>query len=117
MDITPDGDDKYWYCNNLGMLLFHQFEHSGELTDIHTAISILEQAVHCISDRHGIAMADCLTNLSNLLWLRFSYNGVIIDIDKAISAHDRAVNFIPDDHSDKSMFLNNLACAILHHFK
>jgi len=99
-----------------GAIMLDRFEQSGNIDEIHNAISASQRAVHLTTDGHA-EMPGRLNNLGNTFLRRFERTGDLTDIANAMSAHQRAVQLTPDGHADMPNRLNSLAASFVRRFK
>ncbi|KAK7450556.1 hypothetical protein VKT23_012865 [Stygiomarasmius scandens] len=103
-----DGD-IFELCNS-GVQLAEDFGKSGDISEIQSAVRLLEAAVYLTPDDHA-TKPTMLSNLGAAFQSQFSHLGVLNDIEKAIGVLQKAVDLTPDEHANKPGRLNNLGTA------
>jgi len=121
MRLAAD-DSKYTFgdpagiSSNLGNMYLCRFEHTGNIQDIHRAISHHQSAVE--STPSGRAdLPTWLNNLGSSYLRQFQCTGNLQDVHHAISHLQSAVESTPSSHADHPRWLNNLGTSYLCRFE
>ncbi len=116
LNATPaDHPDRAGMLTNLGWALHTQFERTGAMVDLETAIETLRAAVDAAPADHP-DWPGCMGNLGNALHTRFKETGLLADLETAIETLHAAVEAAPAGHPGRPMFLNNLGIALQSRF-
>ena len=83
--------------NNLGNSFESRFQHQGDISDLHKAITVKQQAIRLTPDDHSDKPAH-LNNLRVSFQSQFERLGDIADLHNTLTVKQQAVCLTPDDH-------------------
>lgn len=102
--------------NNLGILLKCRLEHTHDIADITTAITVQQRAVQLTKDDDP-NLSDRLSNLASSFEDRFEHTSKLADITEAISAFRRAIELTLATHPNLLSRLSDLGLCLFSSFK
>lgn len=110
--LSPANGDLGPVLNNLGNSYRCQFECSGNLDDLSSAIANLQESVRRCPNGNPNKHTR-LSNLGNCFVRRFDRTGDLMDISEGIACHQKAANFTSEGgHPEIPLWLNNLGLAL-----
>jgi hypothetical protein len=111
VDACPGTDPlRAMYLSNLGLILLHRFERTGDVTQLTEAIEACRAAVLASPADHP-DRGTPLCNLGNALRVRSELTGDEADLAEAIQAHRTACQTAPDHHPRLAGYLADLGAA------
>ncbi len=112
----PDTPADASEANNSGAALYGDYQRSGNIQLLETAITHFREAVDASPVDHPDRPA-MLYNLGHALRDRFEHTGRQADLDQAITIGREAVDATPVDHPDRPAMLSSLGIALQTRFE
>ncbi|KAG9090180.1 hypothetical protein FRC06_001186, partial [Ceratobasidium sp. 370] len=116
---TPEDVDNHDQATVLGKrgdTFYDQYEESGNLEDIVSAIECYSQAILLTPEGHADE-PKWVGNLGASYNSRFQALGKLADLDMAIGCNTRALLLTPEESSGRSIRLNNLGASYLRRYE
>jgi len=112
IDATPPDDpSRPVYLSNLGGALWSRAEWTGTMSDLDSAIEIIQSLLIAIPDDHPNRAA-FLSNIGVAFQVRYGLSGNIADLDEAIETTQAAIRATPEGNPARPVYLSNLALAL-----
>lgn len=104
------GDDEHaGHLSNLGVALRTRFERTGDLDDLHGAVTASLDAVRATP--MGYRRAHRLGQYAGILMARFEHTRAALDAEHAIDALTEVLGTLPEDDAERTAYLHNRGLA------
>jgi hypothetical protein len=103
------------WMNTQATVLFDDYQRTGRLDLLNTAIEMFRDAVEATPSEHPNRLGH-LSNLGIALQSRFERTGQEVDLDEAITLGRAAVDITPPEHPSRTKYLSNLGGALQSRF-
>lgn len=109
--------DSETILESLGWCFYGRFLHTGDLSQIETAISHNLHALQVSSDSNPLGKASRLTSLGGSLWKKFERTEDPLDIANAITYQQQALELLPEGHRGIKTLLDSLGTSYCSRFQ
>ncbi|MFI8194490.1 CHAT domain-containing protein [Streptomyces sp. NPDC085946] len=104
------GDDEHaGHLSNLGVALRTRFERTGDLDDLHDAVTAALDAVRASAP--GYRRAHRLGQYAGILMARFEHTRAVLDVEHAIDTLTEVLDILPEDDAERTGYLHNRGLA------